>query len=39
MDSVKSKNNITIRLTDERWKHITEEHSEMAGIIMMYLKQ
>lgn len=28
---VKSKNNVLIRLTEERWFHITEEHSEMAG--------
>ncbi|MBF0492854.1 MAG: hypothetical protein HQM15_08745 [Deltaproteobacteria bacterium] len=26
-----SKNNIPVRLTDERWAHITEEHSELAG--------
>lgn len=31
MKSVKSKNGIPIRLTMERWFHITEEHSEMAG--------
>lgn len=31
MDIVNSKNNISIRLTEERWFHITEEHSEMAG--------
>ncbi len=31
MDVVKSKNNVPIRLPDERWFHITEEHSEMAG--------
>ncbi len=31
MDAVKSKNNVLIRLTEERWFHITEEHSEMAG--------
>lgn len=28
---VKSKNGVPLRLTDERWLHITEEHSEMAG--------
>ena len=28
---VKSKNGVPIRLTVERWFHITEEHSEMAG--------
>ncbi len=31
MDIVNSKNNISIRLTEERWFHSTEEHSEMAG--------
>lgn len=31
-ESVKSVNDITIRLTDERWAHITEEHSELAGM-------
>ncbi len=31
MDTVRSKNNVPIRLTGERWFHITEEHSEMAG--------
>jgi len=31
MDVVKSKSNVPIRLTEERWFHITEEYSEMAG--------
>ncbi len=31
MDKVKSKNGVPIRLNNERWLHITEEHSEMAG--------
>ena len=31
MDIVYSKNNVPIRLTEERWFHITEEHSELAG--------
>jgi hypothetical protein len=31
MDVVRSKNGVPIRLTEERWIHITEEHSEMAG--------
>lgn len=26
-----SKNGVPVRLTDERWLHITEEHSELAG--------
>ena len=31
MDIARSKNDVPIRLTEERWFHITEEHSEMAG--------
>ena len=31
-DFAKSVNGIEIRLTDERWAHITEEHSELAGM-------
>ena len=31
MEVIKSKNDVPIRLTRERWLHITEEHSEMAG--------
>ena len=30
-DAIASKNGIPIRLTDERWLHITEEHAELAG--------
>ena len=29
---VTSKNGIYIRLPDERWMHITEEHAELAGL-------
>ena len=32
IDKVTSKNGIAIRLTDERWAHITEEHCELAGL-------
>ena len=28
----KSKNGVVIRLTDERWSHISEEHAELAGL-------
>jgi hypothetical protein len=28
---VTSKSGAVIRLTDERWAHITEEHCELAG--------
>ncbi len=31
-ETVKSVNGIIISLTDERWAHITEEHSELAGM-------
>ncbi len=31
METVQSKNGVPIRLPDERWIHITEEHSELAG--------
>jgi hypothetical protein len=31
MDIAKSKGGVPIRLTEGRWIHITEEHSEMAG--------
>ena len=29
---VLSKNGVPIRLPDERWTHITEEHEELAGL-------
>ena len=32
LETVQSKNGIFIRLTDERWAHITEEHCELAGM-------
>ena len=31
-ETVLSPHNVRIRLTDERWAHITEEHSELAGM-------
>ncbi len=31
MEMVRSKNGVPIRLTDERWFHIVENHDEMAG--------
>jgi hypothetical protein len=33
VNTAKSINGVTIRLPDERWIHITEEHSEMAGYL------
>lgn len=30
MEIVTSKNNIDVRLTDERWEHITTQHSELT---------
>ncbi len=35
---VPSKNGVPIRLTDERWTHITEEHSELAGLRLEVLQ-
>lgn len=32
VDLVLSKHGVPIRLTDERWSHITEEHCELAGL-------
>jgi hypothetical protein len=32
VDLVLSKHGISIRLTDERWAHITEEHCELTGL-------
>lgn len=32
IDRIVSKGGIGIRLTDERWTHITEEHCELAGL-------
>jgi hypothetical protein len=31
MDLVTSKNGVSIRLTEERWFHITENHDDLAG--------
>ncbi len=31
MDIAISVNNVPIRLTKERWRHITEEHNDLAG--------
>jgi hypothetical protein len=32
IEKVLSKNEVPIRLTDERWAHIVEEHCELAGM-------
>ena len=37
-ETVLSKNNIPIRLTDERWAHITDEHCELAGMRLAVLE-
>ena len=37
-DSVHSKNGVPIRLTDERWRHITEEHAEMTDLRLAVLE-
>lgn len=38
IETVLSQNNIPIRLTDERWTHITEEHCELAGMCLEVLE-
>ncbi len=38
IDIANSKNGIPIRLTDERWAHITEEHCELAGLRLEVLE-
>jgi len=30
-ETVISKSGVAIRLTDERWSHVSEEHAELAG--------
>ena len=37
-DEVTSKNNITIRLTDERWTHISEQHGELLDMRVQVLR-
>lgn len=32
IDCIVAKSGLAIRLTDERWAHITEEHGELAGL-------
>ena len=32
ISTAKSVQGVFIRLTDERWSHITEEHNELAGL-------
>jgi len=38
IETVLSQNAIPIRLTDERWSHITEEHCELAGMRLEVLE-
>lgn len=38
IEKVQSKNDIPIRLTDERWTHIVEEHCELAGMRLEILE-
>ncbi len=35
---VTSKNSIPLRVTDDRWTHITEEHCELAGMRLEVLE-
>ena len=38
IDRIFSKNNVLIKLTGERWAHITEEHCELAGMRLEILE-
>jgi hypothetical protein len=38
LDIGRSKSGVPIRLTDERWAHITEEHCEIAGLRLEVLE-
>ena len=38
LETVLSQNKIPVRLTDERWAHITEEHCELAGMRLEILE-
>ncbi len=38
MEIVRSINNIPIRLTDERWIHVVENHDDLAGYYDEILK-
>lgn len=38
IEKVLSKNDVSIRLTDERWTHIVEEHCELAGMRLEVLE-
>jgi hypothetical protein len=38
IEIVLSKNEVPIRLTDERWAHIVEEHCELAGMRLEVLE-
>ena len=38
LETVLSKNGVPIRLPDERWVHITEEHCELAGLRLEVLE-
>lgn len=33
LNTVVSKRGVPIRLTDERWSHVVEEHCELAGML------
>ena len=38
METVRSKNDIPIRLTEERWLHIVENHDDVAGYYDLVLE-
>ena len=38
IEKILTKNDVSIRLTDERWSHIVEEHCELAGMRLEVLE-
>ncbi len=37
-ESVTSRNGVLVRLTHERWAHVTDEHNELAGLRLVVLE-
>jgi hypothetical protein len=37
-ETARSRNGVPVRLTDERWAHVAEEHAEMAGLRLEVLE-
>ena len=38
VQTARSRNGVHVRLTDERWAHVTDEHTELAGMRLEVLE-